>query len=139
PRAATFWEVADSGTLIRYSDGKPALLEKTLGAGKVIQFTTTLEPRTPAWNNYLETISSIYVILSGQTAKYLTGETTGARCNFVVPGPEPTVWARGWAGKRVTPTGPGKLDPITVPADTIRLAIPQATTPGNYRILDMDG
>ena len=141
PRVWTFWEVADKDTLIRYADGKPALLEKSIGAGKVIEFTTTLDPRMPAWNNYLETLTSFYVVLVGQTAKYLTGETAGARCNFTAPGDEPTVWAKGWAGKRVQPIGPGpgKLDAITVPADTVRLAIPQATTPGNYRILDADG
>src|SRR5437660_1380606 len=62
PRAATYWEVADSGTLIRYADGKPALLEKEVGAGKVVQLTTTLDGRNPAWNNYLEAITSFYVV-----------------------------------------------------------------------------
>ncbi|HEX3316025.1 MAG TPA: VWA domain-containing protein [Gemmataceae bacterium] len=139
PRAWTFWEVADKDTLLRYADGKPALLEKTVGAGRVIEFTTTLDPRSPAWNNYLESLTSIYVVLVGQTAKHLTGDSMPIPCNFTTPGPEPTVWARGWAGKRVMPTGPGKLDPITVPADVARLSIPQATLPGNYRILDPDG
>ena len=95
--------------------------------------------RKPAWNNYLETLTSFYVVLVGQVARHLTGDDNPVRCNFATPGAEPVVWARGWAGKRVTPTGPGKLEPITVPADTVRLPIPQATTPGNYRILDTDG
>jgi hypothetical protein len=141
PRQAQWlWDVApDQGTLIRYSDGHPALLEKTVGAGKVLQFTTTLDLRQPAWNNYLESLTSFYVVLVSQTAKHLTGDDNPVRCNFTTPGDEPVVWARGWAGKRVTPTGPGKLDPIMVPADAVRLPIPQATIPGNYRILDADG
>ena len=75
PQAFWLWKVVpDQGTLIRYSDGHPALLEKTVGAGSVLQFTTTLDPRKPAWNNYLESVHSFYVVLVGQAAKHLTGE-----------------------------------------------------------------
>ena len=141
PLAWTIWQVdPDAGTLVRYTNGMPALLEKGVGAGKVLQFTTTLDlqaDRKTRWNNYQE--KWFYVALVGLSAKHLAGDAVASQCNFTTPGPEPTVWVRGWAGKRVVPTGQGKLDPITVPADVARLPIPQATTPGNYRILDTDG
>jgi hypothetical protein len=143
PMAWAIWRVTPAaGAIVSYANAKdaPALLEKSVGAGKVLQFTTTLDlqaDRAKRWNNYQE--KWFYVALVGLTAKHLVGESAASACNFTTPGPEPTVESRGWGGKKVLLTGPGKLEPISVPPDTARLAIPQATIPGNYRILDADG
>jgi hypothetical protein len=82
PRAATrYWNI-EPGTdgvavIVRYADDKkrPALLERRLGGGRVLLFTTRLEAgQQPRWNNYMETVTSFCVVLPGLATAYLAGD-----------------------------------------------------------------
>jgi hypothetical protein len=136
PRTASYWEVTphkDVAVLVSYADkDRPALLERRLSAGKVIQFTTTLDGRTPAWNNY-DQLSSFYIPLLGMTTKYLTGDSEPVRCNFQSPVEEASVPIRGLVGRKLRLQG---VDPIAVAETGTRLPIPQAAAPGNYFLQD---
>ena len=137
PRASRFWEVhpnKEAETLVNYADeGRPALVERRVGAGKLLQFTTPLDIRQPSWNNYLE--KSFYVVLAGLATKYLTGEAEAVRCNFVAPIEEPTVPARGLTGRKLLLQG---VEPVNVPAEVMRFSVPGAVAPDNYRLRDGD-
>src|SRR5262249_37470219 len=86
PRSAfSFWQVEPDKlgeVVVHYvSDPKektgkyPALLERRFdkGRAKVLLFTTPMEPLTPNWNNYISNLNSFYVVLAGQTTRYLAG------------------------------------------------------------------
>lgn len=98
PVAWNYWEIQpnDKGTaLVDYADKKhPALLDRRLDEGKggrVLLFTTTMDARTPEWNNYLESLTSIYVVLTGLATRYLAGELEEANLNFQCGRDVPTV------------------------------------------------
>ena len=93
PREATkYWEVEPKEkemVLVQYDDDRdrPALLERRSGQpdrpGRVLMFTTTLDPRTPPWNNYLEATTAFYPVLVGLCTAYLVNDTQAAQLNFV--------------------------------------------------------
>ena len=78
-----YWELgqppAGVGTVISYNDGRPALLERPIGAGRVLVMTTPISdrPNRDAWN--LLPVSPVaqpwpFVILMNQIMSYLTGD-----------------------------------------------------------------
>ena len=144
--ATKYWEVQpDRGlVLVHYDDDRdrPALLERRseqADRGKVLMFTTTLDPRTPPWNNYLEAITSFYPVIVGLSTDYLAGESDLAQLNFVCgQGDPPTV--------RLPPTprfpayrlqGPDTFEPFPVPEGKNDVVIKQAVYPGNYSLSSM--
>ena len=84
PRVANrYWEAEPRNqdktmVLVNYNDdkGRPALLERLsdprrIRSGRVLMFTTTFDPRRPAWNNYLDPVTSFYPVVVGLSAGYL--------------------------------------------------------------------
>lgn len=141
PRVFAFWETkptAPDMVLIRYQDlaRSPALLERTLGAGKVLQFTTPLDLRDPAWNTYLETLHSFYVVVTGLMVRHLTGELDPVRVNFLLGAEEPSLPTRALAGRGPLAMRGPETGPVAVDEKLSRVALPLATQPGNYQILD---
>jgi hypothetical protein len=145
PRAKHYWDVvpAESGAtvIVNYADGHPALVERAVGEGRVLLFTTGFDARQVNqrawWNNYLE--SSFYPVLVNQAIAYLIGDAEEPNFNFVsgqavtVPLPaEPRF-------PLYTLEGPGlAAAEATVPRaeDQKQLQITQAVVPGNYTVYD---
>jgi hypothetical protein len=151
PRANAFWMVSpvdQSSTLAAYDyahadNKKPpaaALLERTVGQGRVIQFTLPLDNTmlegTRRWHNYW-TDSSFGLILVDLVCRYLAGESTAVDLNylcrqrFTVPLP----------GKSYTPPfklyGPGLSESestLAPAADQSSLDIPASLEAGNFFI-----
>src|SRR5262249_7792967 len=77
PRASKFWKVAPAegaDVVTHYTDkaASPALLERTLGRGRVLMFTTALDPESKEWNQYYG-LSSFGFVLSQMAIEYLAG------------------------------------------------------------------
>jgi hypothetical protein len=81
--------IGDSRVLLRYSDGLPALLERRVGQGRVVLFTSSLDDD---WTDF--PLRSIYVTLMHQFARGLSGSLlfegspeleVGARLPLPVP------------------------------------------------------
>lgn len=152
PRYAhAYWEttpLADRGAvLVKYGDDKarPALLERIAPpdkkrVGKVLLFTTTLSPRTPPWNDYLDSTSSFYVVIAGLATQYLVGDTDEASFNFLSGQGSPVValpLSPRFPG--YTLHGPDIMEPIAVADGQNQVAVKQAAVPGNYALEGADG
>jgi hypothetical protein len=137
-----YWELdklhKGVGVVIPYSDGRPAVLERPVGSGRVLTVTTPISDHADEnpWN--LLPVSDVawpFVILVDQMASYLAGGS-GEQLNY-------------FSGQTVVL----KLDPETQranyllsggPSDTAvtlsadpkahRLVITAAEQPGNYRV-----
>lgn len=77
-----YWELTDlqagSGTVLSYNDGRPALIERPIGSGRVLVMTTPISDRATrdAWN--VLPISAMakpwpFVVLVNQMMSYLVG------------------------------------------------------------------
>jgi hypothetical protein len=144
-RVWAFWNVVpadESFVKIRYMETaqnraqSPAVLERPIGAGKVVQFTTPLDIRTPAWNNYLETGVSFYVVLNGLMVKHLTGELEPVRINFLLGREEASLPTRFLAGRGGLSLRGPESGPVAIDAKSPRVAFPLATSPGNFQVVD---
>lgn len=143
------WKVQplkDAIVLARYledeKEGLPAIIEKSVGTGRVVQFTTPLDgfpmEGTRFWNNYWQD-SSFGLILVDRTCKYISGESRLPDLQFTsgqaaVVEPPQSAWRPPFQLK-----GPG-LTPaesqIPSPEMRVPLVIRQAIEPGNYQVLD---
>jgi Aerotolerance regulator N-terminal/von Willebrand factor type A domain len=87
PRVATsYWKVEplkEKGVTVpvRYVDHEPAVVER-LAVGKVLLLTTTMDERTPSWNNYDESLASFYIPLTMMCAKHICPEPASAKLNL---------------------------------------------------------
>jgi hypothetical protein len=138
PRVFVFWEttpVEPGMVLINYERpaGSPALLERKVGAGKVLQFTTPLARRDPPWNNYFGAFSSFLLVTSGLTVRHLTGELEAVHVNFTLGREEASVPIRHLGRGPFTLVGP-QSGQITIDEKLPHVSIPQANMPGNYQI-----
>jgi hypothetical protein len=143
-----YWDVEPakdkSTVVVHYADDKnrPALVERQFGGanrGRVLLFTTTLDPRQPRWNDYLESTTSWYVVLTGLATKFLVGDTEEPNLNF----------QSGQAAAvklPVTPRfpayslrGPNLLEPVAVADQQTQLVLKQAVAPGNYGVEGFSG
>jgi len=71
-----YWEFdAPSGAVIPFSDGRPALLETSLGAGRVLTMATPVsdDPNRDPWNLLPVGESWPFLILANQMISYLVG------------------------------------------------------------------
>lgn len=143
PRVLAFWETKpakDDFVLIRYQNDRqsPALLERPIGAGKVLQFTTPLDLREPAWNTYLQTIHSFYVVVTGLMVRHLTGEMEPVRLNFLLGRDEASLPIRLFAGRTGLSLRGPQSGPIAIDESLSHIPFPQANVPGNYQVVDAE-
>lgn len=127
PRLAT-----DSEVLLRYTDGLPALLDRRIGEGRVVVFTSTLDDD---WTDL--PLRSIYVSLVHQFARSLSGtllldggqgvEVGGTVALPVPPDPGRRAWV-------VTPDGRERtLDAGASDAEG-RVSFSATDSPGHYEL-----
>jgi len=123
----------DSAVLLRYSDGLPALLERQVGDGRVVLFTSSLDDD---WTDL--PLRSIYVSLVHQMARGLSGTLAldGAR-EVEVGGslPLPLPLADGAEAWVLAPDGQEHpLEPGAA-ADDGRVSFRQTEQPGHHRLM----
>lgn len=93
PAAFRYWNVtpgaAETQVLVRYADGEgsPALLERGVGRGRVLLFTTPMDNRRDAmrrpWNTYWSDLSPFGFVLTNRVASYLAGDAEAVELNFL--------------------------------------------------------
>lgn len=120
----------------------PAFMEKSVGEGKVIQFTTPLDgtemEKNRSWNNYWKD-SSFGLILADRTCKYLAGESRVPDLQFSSGQPavldiSPSDWRPPF---KVVGPGISNSEGLVLAGDArAPLIIRQAIEPGNYKLLD---
>jgi Aerotolerance regulator N-terminal len=90
PYVNRYWQVEpiDNGRAVAaYDDAakSPALVERTLGEGRIVQFTTVLDTReidrNRQWNNFW-TLKSFGLVLVNEVCKYGAGEAAAEQINF---------------------------------------------------------
>jgi hypothetical protein len=134
---------AGSTTIVAYSNGQPAIVERPLGRGRVLVMTTPVSdaanpPGREAWN-WLPTGFDAwpYVMLVNETMLYLAG-SGNAQLNYfsgqAVALDEPSADSQR-SYLLFTPIG-GR--PQTVRVDENQLRLPHAATPGTYRLKATD-
>jgi len=153
PRYATkYWEVRPtkdrSTVVVTYADDKhrPALLERqTEGQGgrpgRVLLFTTPLDGhQDPRWNNYRETLTSFYLVLTHLSTSYLAGDAEAVQLNFLSGQTVPSV-ALPVAPRFQSYTlhGPSGLDNVPALEGQNTLSLPSAVVPGHYLVEGQDG
>jgi hypothetical protein len=150
PRASRYWQTnpleGKGSAIVNYvaldkEKANPALLERTLGRGHVLLFTTALDGRRPLWNNYLT--SSFYLVLANKAVGYLAGDLEERSLNLQ-NGETVTIDATSAAHQPVyILQGPGLSGaessvPRAVGED--RLLIQTLNmSPGNFQLLDSSG
>lgn len=136
------WELGDlregAAVVARYADGGPAIVEQSVGRGRVLMMTTSVSDRSNGpdpWNR-LPTGEDPwpFVLLARSLADYLTGAAE-AQLSYIagetISAPLPTgVELLGY----VLRTPGGEAVRQSVPPGRAELAIPAATEPGPYRI-----
>jgi hypothetical protein len=158
PLANGYWVVnpveKEGGVIASYDDQtkRPALVERHVGAGTVVLFTTPLSAlRDRAmdkaglrpWHNYWFEDSNFFALeLADLTCRYLGGDSTTLDLNYqcghpvTVPMP-PAPFAPPFTlqGPDVTPAESN----IPAPDNSPTLAITQALGPGNFTVVDAKG
>lgn len=136
------WQVADelneaADVLMRYSDGRPALLERRIGRGRVLMLTTPVSDRAAepdSWNELTGFESWPFFVLANEMALHLVGSSE-VRLNYLAG--EPAVLPLD-AQQRVedyvltTPGGARRGRHATRPLD--RILESSTATAGNYRV-----
>lgn len=150
PFVRRYWQLAPlpSGSLAisSYEDAKkrPSLVERSVGKGRVILFTTPLdlryvdEQRTVQWNNFWGEESWFGLVLIDRVCRYLAGETTIPEVNFVC-GQLANLRLTMSPPPPLTLTGPGLsgAERTVKPPDAEGIVVfPQAIAPGNYLLVD---
>jgi hypothetical protein len=152
PRGATlYWDVLPyegATVIVRYADDKhrPALLERQAEgaggrAGRVLMFTTPLDGRQdPRWNNYLDALTSFYVVLTHLCTSYLAGDAEAVQLNFTSGQTVPVV-PLPLAPRFPTYTlrGPSLMDSVPAQEGLNVLRLPKAVVPGQYVLEGLDG
>jgi hypothetical protein len=156
PLVRRYWQVKPAGkdalVVASYQDKEtsPALVERPVGKGRVVLFTTPLDarllepgkPSSPLWTNYWQD-SSFGLVLVDRVCRYLAGEEEVPELNFSC-GQIPQVLLPPGVEGALTLQGPG-LTPsernLKPPGEGARgrLAVPQAVTPGHYVVVDGKG
>ncbi|MBV9124570.1 MAG: hypothetical protein JO112_14530, partial [Planctomycetes bacterium] len=118
----------------------PAILERQLTQkdrrGRVLLFTTTLDRRS-GWNNYIESITSFYLVLAQLTAGYLSGDAEDGNFNYPCGQTVPVVLPDQVLYPTYTLQGPGlsAVDAVvTRPNNEKELLLSQAVLPGNFSL-----
>lgn len=157
-RAWRYWEVdklAGATTVVNFDDAddpaqrSPALLERTIGKGKVLLLTTRIddEPANEAdlWNDYWKFTTTWPTVFPNVVGRYLVGSPEDAAFNFPtgnevrVPLPRPD----GDRPRKIVVEGPGVIGSDAQPevgANQTELTVPRivALTPGAYTVRTED-
>ncbi|MEQ8788494.1 MAG: BatA domain-containing protein [Pirellulaceae bacterium] len=124
-------------TVLTYANNEPAILESTLGAGRVLTMTTPItEPARPAgrsaWNELTLGDAWPYFVLVNEMTDYLVG-TGEARLNYLVGETAVLPNQFGRDPQRYQLWPPGRdLQPLA--AVEGRIIFRGLTTPGAYRL-----
>lgn len=125
---------ASSGAnaILRFSDGTPALVEKTLGRGRIAFLASTIDRD---WTNL--PISTLYLPLMRRMVRYLSGELGDQGTAAVLVGHAIKVEV-GEPHKSIRVEGPEGFTPQVVPVvdGTLEITPP---LPGVYRLAREDG
>ena len=120
----------DSDVLLRYTDGRAAILSRAVGEGRVLLFTSTLDAD---WNDL--PIRAIYVPMVHQLVRYLAGEIDQRGGEIYQVGDRPDL--------ALEPPSESLLrDPrgVETPLERgERLQLPRLDHPGHYQILGSRG
>lgn len=153
PRAYRYWvvePVKDKGiTIAAYADEQthPALLERQVGRGRVLLFTTQLaNPRSAddqverPWQNYWSDNRGAFGLpLVDLTCRYLAGESSAPELNYLCGQPVTVAIPPAPYTTPFTLQGPG-LTPsennVPVPDNSPALPITHTLGPGHYTVLD---
>ena len=153
PLANGYWEVKPvekEGEVIASYDDKakrPALVERHVGGGAVVLFTTPLsaremDPNRP-WHNYwFEDSLAFGLPLVDLTCRYLGGDATTLDLNYLCGQPVTVPMPPSPFSPPFTLQGPDvTLAESNVPApdNAPTLAITQALGPGNFTVVDAKG
>lgn len=150
PKARRYWEVKPwfgATPVVGYADTEspPALVERVLGKGRVLLFTTALDGSRlgpdQRWNNYWHE-SSFGVVLANLTVGYLAGDAEPETHNYTAGEIVPVRVPAAPFSPLYTLVGPGlPATGVAIPGTQgeNRLRIHQAVTPGNYTLLRSDG
>ncbi len=150
PFVNRYWRVdpvKGAGVVVgSYADGdrSPALVERSVGDGRVVLFTTTLDRRQIApdrdWNNFY-TDSSFGLVLINEACKYLAGDESGESLNYLcgtpVVLPLPASAPRGVY--RLDAPDPDLTESersLTAGKDDHSLEVRAASAPGQYTLYD---
>ncbi len=142
PFANAYWRV-DPGefAVAAYEDGKksPALLLRTVGSGKVVQFTGPLDDRQFSadrpWHNYWRE-SSFGLVLVDRACSVLAGAAAEPDLNFQSGRPV-QLTPRGEPAAPLKLTGPEpSATEARLAAYEGRLTVTGADEPGNYQVRD---
>ncbi len=148
PGVNAYWTVGpaekDTIVLANYDDGKssPALLDRAVGGGHVILFTTPLDARELSghryWHNYWGP-SSFGLVLEDQVCRFLAGDSAMPELNYFCGQVPQAMLPSQPTAPPYTLDGPGLAVAETnlkaVEGET-RLSLPQAAAPGNYAVRD---
>lgn len=151
PRVYAFWKAIpaeDSTNVVAtLADGKdsPTLVERAVGLGRVMLFTTTLDSaddkrlgRNRPWNNYFKEDSSFGFVLVNEVCRYLAGDSVPPELNFFCGQPVPLVLPAE-PPPPYTLHGPNLAASeatLSAPDANSRLTITQPMTPGNFTVRD---
>jgi hypothetical protein len=148
PRIYAYWKatpVEGATVVAAYDDGAPSLVERSVGLGRVMLFTTTLDGgddkrlgRDRPWNNYFKEDSSFGFVLVNEVCRYLAGGSVPPELNFscgqpialALASPPPPPYTLQGPNLVAAETNLGPLDTHN------RLTIAQPLTPGNFTVRD---
>ena len=136
-------------TVFVYSNGEPALLERTYGAGRVLTMTTPplpVESNGKPWNLLPQRDAWVFVVMMNAMANYLSGTGEIVRnahltqgLTFPVDTGETTTAAEEkYVLQKVEVKAAEKI-PLTADKRLRRLDVPQLETAGNYQVAGRTG
>jgi len=149
PYVNRYWQVEpiDNGRAVAaYADAakSPALVERTLGEGRIVQFTTVLDAReidrNRQWNNFW-TLKSFGLVLVNEVCKYTAGEAAVEQLNFRCSDPVtlnlPATAPRGvYHLDAPDPDLTESERSITVAEGDKTIDVRAASAPGQYALFD---
>jgi len=158
PYVDRYWLVdpikKEGNPIVSYADEarSPALVERLLGQGRVIQFTVPLDGRTfersRSWHNYWKQDSSFGLVLVHKVAVVLAGDVQNEELNFLCgqlvsvslpPGTPPRAsFKLDGPEADLSESERNVLAPGEEVGQVRSLTLPQAVAPGNYRLLDRE-
>lgn len=136
----TYWQLGELAkgvhVIIPYSDGRPALIERIVGNGRVLTLTTPVTDDTnhQPWNYLPVGDAWPYLILINEMVAYLVGASE-EQLNYTV-GQTIVLHVEGAGGRRsyLVTTPDGMTFPVQTESPKNQLVISEPTLPGNYRV-----